>query len=203
MLAGEGEAERSVYGSCVTLACSFPGPGRVHAGSAAYNLLIISAVCIISVPSGETRRISDFPVFAFTALFSLWSYAWLVIVYRIWTPNVITMAEALLTIAFEFVLVGVSYLLDAKPWQPRTELGDESRCAGDVGAQGDARESPPRSPRHRTQEEVGAGEYRRVVGVDVEACGRVMHIKGSQIHSAIEAEASEAGRATREKQKVR
>jgi hypothetical protein len=71
----------------------------------------------VSVPEGEVRRISDFPVFAFTAMFSLWSYAWLVIVYRIWTPNIISMTEAVLTLVFEFILVGVSYLLDARPWQ--------------------------------------------------------------------------------------
>lgn len=34
-----------------------------NAGSAAFNLLIISAVCIIAVPEGETKSISEFLVF--------------------------------------------------------------------------------------------------------------------------------------------
>ncbi len=34
------------------------GPGTI-VGSAAFNLLVISAVCIIGIPAGETRRINQ------------------------------------------------------------------------------------------------------------------------------------------------
>ena len=35
-------------------------------GSAAFNLLVISAVCIVAIPKGETRYIKDTGVFYIT-----------------------------------------------------------------------------------------------------------------------------------------
>lgn len=35
----------------------------MSAGSAAFNLLIITAVCIMAVPEGEVKSISEFAVF--------------------------------------------------------------------------------------------------------------------------------------------
>lgn len=37
------------------------GPSTI-VGSAAFNLFVISAVCVISIPAGETRRIRDIKV---------------------------------------------------------------------------------------------------------------------------------------------
>ena len=42
------------------------GPGTI-VGSAAFNLLVISAICIVAIPSSETRRIASVKVFAVTA----------------------------------------------------------------------------------------------------------------------------------------
>eukprot|EP00892_Ulva_mutabilis_P009646 jgi/Ulvmu1/7053/UM033_0113.1 len=92
------------------------GPSTI-VGSAAFNLLIISAVCIMAVPEGEVKSISEFSVFIWTAIVSLWAYMWMLIVYQFWTPDQVTMLEAFLTLAFMPVLIGVAYMLDAKPWQ--------------------------------------------------------------------------------------
>ena len=54
------------------------GPGTI-VGSAAFNLLCISAVCVIGVPKGETRRIDIIVVFGITAFFSVFAYIWLLI----------------------------------------------------------------------------------------------------------------------------
>merc|ERR1719322_1925644 len=51
------------------------GPGTI-VGSAAFNLLVISAVCIIGIPKGETRRIDQISVFAVTSTFSIFAYLW-------------------------------------------------------------------------------------------------------------------------------
>ena len=42
------------------------GPSTI-VGSAAFNLLVISAICIASIPTGEIRRIANVKVFAVTA----------------------------------------------------------------------------------------------------------------------------------------
>lgn len=41
----------------------------------------------------------------------------MLIVYQFWTPDRITILEAFLTLAFLPLLIGVAYVLDAKPWQ--------------------------------------------------------------------------------------
>jgi hypothetical protein len=56
-------------------------------GSAAFNLLVISAVCIISVPTNEVRRVTQIQVFMCTSVWSLFAYIWLDIVLDIWTPD--------------------------------------------------------------------------------------------------------------------
>ena len=55
------------------------GPSTI-VGSASFNLLAISAVCIAGVPTGEIRRIKAFPVFIITAFFSIFAYIWLIII---------------------------------------------------------------------------------------------------------------------------
>jgi hypothetical protein len=53
----------------------------------------------VALPTGTTKRISQFAVFAVTVAFSLWAYLWLTIVYSFWTPGVITIAEGVITLA--------------------------------------------------------------------------------------------------------
>ena len=100
-----------------------------NAGSAAFNLLIITAVCIVSVPEGQTRAISDFPVFVCTALFSVWAYLWMLIVYKFWTPNQVTLVEALLTLGFLPLLVGTAYLISVRVWVRKGADGEDGNEA--------------------------------------------------------------------------
>eukprot|EP00438_Fugacium_kawagutii_P004746 Skav203083 [mRNA] locus=scaffold447:48061:63460:- [translate_table: standard] len=62
------------------------GPSTI-VGSAAFNLLCITAVCVSAIPEGEVRRIKDIGVFAVTASFSIFAYLWLLIICMIWTPD--------------------------------------------------------------------------------------------------------------------
>jgi hypothetical protein len=88
----------------------------------------------LSFAEGTSKKVTEFGVFAWTAIASLWAYVWLLIVYELWTPNEITMAEAWLTFSYFPILVCVAYLLDARPWQKRNgDAANESTDAYQVG----------------------------------------------------------------------
>jgi Ca2+/Na+ antiporter len=91
------------------------GPGTI-VGSAAFNLLVITAVCLVSIPAanaatGEkgTRRVEDYAVFMTTTFFALFAYAWLVVVLVFITPDKLDLWEALVTFALYFIMVIVAY----------------------------------------------------------------------------------------------
>lgn len=87
------------------------GPSTI-VGSAAFNLLVITAVCVAGIPDGESRGIKRIKVFATTALFSLFAYAWLFIVLIIITPDVVDIWEAVFTFMCFPILVVVAYMFD-------------------------------------------------------------------------------------------
>lgn len=105
------------------------GPGTI-VGSAAFNLLCISAVCVIGVPKGETRRIDIIVVFGITAFFAVFAYVWLLFILKVSSPNVVSIWEAVLTFLMFPILVVVSYCGD-KGWldflqcKPCTKSGME------------------------------------------------------------------------------
>ncbi|KAL0275303.1 UNVERIFIED_CONTAM: hypothetical protein PYX00_003196 [Menopon gallinae] len=90
------------------------GPGTI-VGSAAFNLLIITAICLVSVPSGESRRIRQFRVFVVCSLFSIFAYIWLMIVLLFVSPHVVELWEAIATFLMFPGLVLFAYATD-KDW---------------------------------------------------------------------------------------
>jgi len=97
------------------------GPSTI-VGSAAFNLLIITAVSIYAV--GETpKKIDDVGVFFVTSVFSVFAYVWMVIVLKIWTPNVVTAAEAWITLVFTFFLIGIAYSCDLCRQRAKAKAG--------------------------------------------------------------------------------
>lgn len=86
------------------------GPSTI-VGSAAFNLLFISAVVIPAVD--EPKKIADMGVFMVTAVFSLFAYGWLYIC-LIFKPsdNQVTRVEAWLTLMFFFILLGLAFGAD-------------------------------------------------------------------------------------------
>jgi len=101
------------------------GPATI-VGSAAFNLLIISAVCIISVPEGESRKINDTFVFGVTAITSILAYIWLYIVLEVWSAGKVELAEAIITFLFFPILIASAYIAD-KINQKRRKKKDEAR----------------------------------------------------------------------------
>ncbi|EGB08231.1 hypothetical protein AURANDRAFT_1424, partial [Aureococcus anophagefferens] len=69
------------------------GPSTI-VGSAAFNLMIILAVCVAAIPDGESRRINDFEVFQVTAVFSVFAYLWLLFILVVNTPDYCDVWEA-------------------------------------------------------------------------------------------------------------
>jgi len=87
------------------------GPSTI-VGSAAFNLLAISAVCMVAIPNGEGRRIENFVVFCITATTSVLAYVWLVIILVFISPNKVEIWEAVLTFLFFPILVCIAYAGD-------------------------------------------------------------------------------------------
>lgn len=90
------------------------GPSTI-VGSAAFNLLAISAVCVSGIPSGQSRSINQFPVFLITSMFSIFAYVWLLVVLMGVTPGRVDVWEAVLTFLFFPILVVIAYSAD-KGW---------------------------------------------------------------------------------------
>ncbi|XP_046648240.1 sodium/calcium exchanger 1-like [Daphnia pulicaria] len=87
------------------------GPGTI-VGSAAFNLMCISAVCIVAIPGVETRKIKGLRVFAITAVFSILAYLWLIFVLVGVSRNVVEVWEAVVTFLLFPLLVGLAYWAD-------------------------------------------------------------------------------------------
>ena len=89
------------------------GPSTI-VGSAAFNLMCITAVCVIALPAGETRTLKNLNVFLITATFSVLAYVWLLVIVVFWTPDVITIVEGVITLVLMFILVLMAYIADTR-----------------------------------------------------------------------------------------
>jgi solute carrier family 8 (sodium/calcium exchanger) len=79
-------------------------------GSAAFNLLVISAVSIIAVE--EPKKIQDTGVFFVTSVFSIFAYIWLYMCLVVNSVEEVTQNEAYLTLTFFLVLVILAFTAD-------------------------------------------------------------------------------------------
>ncbi len=87
------------------------GPSTI-VGSAAFNLLVITSVCIYSIPSPEVRTIKYIKVFATTATCSVFAYVWLIIILVLISPDYVELWEAVLTLLFFPMMVVIAYIAD-------------------------------------------------------------------------------------------
>ncbi|XP_062143312.1 magnesium/proton exchanger isoform X2 [Alnus glutinosa] len=90
------------------------GPATL-VGSAAFDLFPIHAVCVVVPKAGELKKISDIGVWLVELFWSFWAYIWLYIILEVWTPNVVTLWEALLTVLQFGLLLTHAYAQD-KRW---------------------------------------------------------------------------------------
>lgn len=87
------------------------GSGTV-VGSAAFNLLVISAVCVCAIPDGEVRYIKDTYVYAVTATFSILAYVWLLLILMVISPDVCEIWEAVVTFLLFPLLLVLAFAAD-------------------------------------------------------------------------------------------
>jgi len=91
------------------------GPSTI-VGSAAFNLMVIIAVCVISISKtgGDSgvRKIQGMKVYMITASCSVFAYLWLLVILAYWTKDVITIEEAVITFAMFWVLLFVAFCAD-------------------------------------------------------------------------------------------
>jgi len=129
------------------------GPSTI-VGSAAFNLLMISAVCIVALPGTSIKSISDIKVFCVTATWSVLVYVWMFIVLDVWTPGVVSIAEAWITLGSMIVFVGMAYCQDRK-WfvKPKHKAEDDN---------------PPDGSEEQMAESHETG---RVIGIEIEKDG--------------------------------
>ncbi|XP_034484325.1 sodium/calcium exchanger 1 isoform X2 [Drosophila innubila] len=89
------------------------GPGTI-VGSAAYNLFIIIALCMVLIPTGEKRRIKHLRVFIVTAVVSIFAYIWLWMILSIISPGIIEVWESLVTLIMFPVTVLWAYIAERR-----------------------------------------------------------------------------------------
>jgi len=93
------------------------GPSTI-VGSAAFNLLVILAICVYAVggEDGATKRIEQTKVYAVTSSFSILAYLWLLVILMMWTPDVVTVEEGVMTFMLFWVVLGLAYAADKNFW---------------------------------------------------------------------------------------
>lgn len=89
------------------------GPGTI-VGSAAYNLFVIIALCVLVIPKGEVRKIKHLRVFFVTATWSVFAYIWLYLILAVFSPNRVDVWEGLLTFMFFPLTVLTAYIADKR-----------------------------------------------------------------------------------------
>jgi len=96
-------------------------------GSASYNLLMISAICIVAPNLPETKKVSQFTVFLLTSGWSIWAYIWMLLVVKIISPGRVEIWEAFVTLAFFPLMAITAYCQDNHWWI--------HKCKGKVDAE--------------------------------------------------------------------
>ena len=89
------------------------GPSTI-VGSAAFNLFVIIAICVVCIPNGEIRRVKHLRVFIMTATWSIFAYIWLYFILSVSSYGVVDVWEAVLTFLFFPATVITAYIADKK-----------------------------------------------------------------------------------------
>ena len=86
------------------------GPSTI-VGSAAFNLLVISAVSIIAVDE-TPKKVNDVGVFAVTSISSIWAYVWLYLCLAVFSEDEVTLSEGWVTLVFFVLLIVFAFAAD-------------------------------------------------------------------------------------------
>lgn len=107
------------------------GPSTI-VGSAAFNLFIITAICVYCIPEGENRTIKHLHVFFLTASWSIIAYLWLYFILSVSSVGVVHIWEAIVTLLFFPATVITAYIADKRLF-PYTFLSKKYRSSRHKG----------------------------------------------------------------------
>lgn len=107
------------------------GPSTI-VGSAAFNLFIITAICVYCIPEGENRTIKHLHVFFLTATWSIIAYLWLYFILSVSSVGVVHIWEAIVTLLFFPATVITAYIADKRLF-PYTFLSKKYRSSRHKG----------------------------------------------------------------------
>jgi len=102
-------------------------------GSAAFNLMVISAVSVAAINSQdadgnwETKHIDDMGVFATTGFFSIFAYVWMAYVLIVNTKDEVSREEAYWTFGFMIILLIVAYFFDKVNQRKKDTQNEDER----------------------------------------------------------------------------
>ncbi|XP_042895343.1 sodium/calcium exchanger 3 [Parasteatoda tepidariorum] len=89
------------------------GPGTI-VGSAAFNMFVIIAICVWSIPCNEHRKIKHLRVFFVTMTWSVFAYIWLYLILTWSSYGVIEVWEGIVTFLFFPTTVLTAYIADRR-----------------------------------------------------------------------------------------
>lgn len=87
------------------------GPSTI-VGSAAFNLFVISAICVSAIPAPGTKNIERLEVFTVTTTISIIAYLWLLVMLLLWTPDKVEVEEGIITLCGFPALLILAYAAD-------------------------------------------------------------------------------------------
>jgi len=159
------------------------GPGTV-VGSAAFNLYVISGICMIALDDGDSRKIEGLTVFFITAFSSLFAYVWLGVILLFISPDVIELWEAVVTFAFMPILLVIVWAADNDWWrksnaEAKVHPADEVVTAGGDAEAPDQEEggSAASMTRRLSMNDAGMSDMGKVVKVSYLAHRRAIAAK--------------------------
>eukprot|EP01006_Ploeotia_vitrea_P028616 TRINITY_DN61285_c0_g1_i1.p1 TRINITY_DN61285_c0_g1~~TRINITY_DN61285_c0_g1_i1.p1 ORF type:complete len:912 (-),score=83.41 TRINITY_DN61285_c0_g1_i1:1441-4176(-) len=133
------------------------GPSTI-VGSAAFNLFIIIAICVYTIPATETKKVKEFGVFVITSIASLFAYLWMLVVLLWVSEDEIEIWEALVTLAFFPLLVLLAWGQD-RGWNIKFNQKNKVVSAEMTDASGHtpSREAVAQLMRQHRQDHQGSG----------------------------------------------
>lgn len=122
------------------------GPSTI-VGSAAFNLFVITAICVFVIPNGEVRTIKHLGVFFITATWSVFAYLWLYFILAVSSYGVVEVWEGLLTFMFFPATVVTAYIADrrllnkylSKKYRASKQKGVIVQCEGQDAEAGEGK----------------------------------------------------------------
>jgi solute carrier family 8 (sodium/calcium exchanger) len=159
------------------------GPSTI-VGSAAFNLFMIIAVCVSSIPEGEVRFIKEVPVYFVTSFFSIFAYVWLIFILQGHTPHIVDPGEGLATFLFFPVLIFLAYLADVGYFSKKKQ--EKARRGSLISADMSKEELAEETARIRREHgDISDEQLQKIIKIEARAHATRAHYRVAAIRNLI------------------